>query len=305
MTFTCVSGIHIGAREEGAPGGQRVYKTSLKIGEMLIIPATSWKGVFRAISERILLSMKLEGIEATLRKLYHENSQGVGFKLDNKESDEFKALREYIASNYESVKDALSRLVTGNSEVVTKLADYEDGEGLSNFLLEEGIGRPLLQRYLGMVYPITSLYGSQGVAGKMRFLDTLVKAILHYRPGVGIDRKTMTVREGRLYFTEFMVPADDMITLRIIIDNVMKGTTEAKLLAATLRYVKSEGIQIGGSKSKGVGHLELDDDKSHFRILNLTEKLDLDTKIRRIASPKNWEQKRFDEFISEVWYVGK
>ncbi|MEM3906995.1 MAG: RAMP superfamily CRISPR-associated protein [Nitrososphaerota archaeon] len=299
LTFTSTNGIHIGA------GGEGVYRSSLRVGEMLVIPATTWKGVFRAISERIIVSMRLVGIEDTLRRLYREDGQGVGFKIDEMSPTETEALRDHITKNYEAVRDALGHLAAGNSEVTMKLTVLRDGDGLSDFLLKESTGKSLLQRYLGTLYPITSLYGSEGVAGKMRFLDTLARALVYYKPGVGINRNTLTTSEGRLYFTEVMLPEDNLITLRLIFDNVMRGTTEARLLAATLRYVKSEGVQIGGLKSRGIGHLELNEDKSHFRILDLSEKIDLNTKIRRIASPRNWEIKIFDEFLKGLSNVGE
>ena len=249
LAFKCETGIHVGA------GGEWLYKTPMKIGDMLLIPATTWKGVFRAVSERIIKSMRLDGIQYTLRELYHEDG-GEFFNTESKELEKHvRALREYIASRHAEVVDVLYGLAAGNAELLRELEGLRDGDRLCDYLFERG--RTLLQRYLGMLYPITSLYGSQGVAGKVRFLDTLTKAYSHYRPGVGIDRKSLTAAEGRLYILETLMPWDGSIILRMLVDNVERGSLESRVLAATLKYVESEGLEVGGSKSRGIGHLEL------------------------------------------------
>ena len=291
LTFTCETGIHVGA------GGEGLYKIPLRLGDMLLIPATTWKGVFRAISERIIKSMRLDGIQSTLRELYYEDS-GDYFKTEGDGLEQhLETLREYLASHHGEVMNVLHQLAAGNSELLGDLKSLHDGERMCDYLF--GKEKTLLQRYLGMLYPITSLYGSQGVAGKLRFLDTLVNAYSHYRPGVGIDRKTMTAAEGRLFILETLMPQDGLIILRMLVDNVEKGSLESKVLAATLKYIESEGLEVGGSKNRGIGHLELQVGDSYFRVLDLSEKTDLATKIRQIAFPAKWTTYRFKDFIAK------
>ncbi|MEM4290117.1 MAG: RAMP superfamily CRISPR-associated protein [Nitrososphaerota archaeon] len=292
LAFTCETGIHVGA------GGEGLYKTPLKIGDMLLIPATTWKGAFRALSERIIKSMRLDGVQSTLRELYYEDG-GEYFRIDGEVLKEHvNALREYLARRYGGVMSALRQLAAGNGELLREIEGLRDGESMCKYLF--GRGRALLQRYLAMLYPITSLYGSQGVAGKVRFLDTPAKAYSYFKPGVGIDRKTMTAAEGRLYIIEILIPRDGSITLRILVDNVERGTLEARVLAATLRYVESEGLEVGGSRSRGIGHLELQADKSYFRVLNLSEKTDLPTMLKQLASPASWKTYSLKQFIRDV-----
>ncbi len=294
LTFHCVSGIHIGIKGEG------MHKPALKVNDMLLIPATSWKGSFRAISERVINAMTLDGVEGLLRKLYVEDEDGIGFKSRGYETREFDNLLGYIKSRHEEVLKIMEQLVLGNDEVMTMLREIKSSEELKSFVSSNRVGMSLLQRYLGMIYPITSLYGSQGVAGKVRFMDTIVKADVSWRPGVGIDRMTMRSDEGKLYSYEVLVPNSGEVVLRLIIDNVYPKTLEAKVLSATLRLIKKDGIQIGGSKSRGIGHMVLKEERSWFRVMDVSNKVDLATKVRLIASPKNGNLMSFNDFLTSL-----
>ncbi|MDW8073144.1 MAG: RAMP superfamily CRISPR-associated protein [Nitrososphaerota archaeon] len=296
FTFRCHSGLQIGVRGEGT------QRFALRVGENLLIPSTSWKGAFRSVSEKIIGSMDLSGVVALLRELYGEDEDGVAFKDRNGGTGTFDRVLDQLTANPGQLIRELERLVVGNEELMSRLRGIRESNELKRFLKEEREGKSLTQRYLGLLYPITSLYGSPGLAGKLRFLDTVAKAVTHWRPGVGINRSTMRSEEGVIYGTEVLVPLGQKITLSMLIDNVLPATTEAGILASTIELIKSEGIRIGSSKSRGLGNLELVEEESWIKVMDISDKVDADVKIRYVTSPRNWTHLSLKEALT--WLEG-
>lgn len=263
LDFKALSPIHVGI------GGEEAVRDLIRTAEgELIIPASSWKGAFRNLSEQIARQAEFGGITDLAIKLYSEDEAGIGYQGD------LKKFRGYV-------EDFVKVLQGGESSIIP-----DSGEEIEGLLLKLGYApeeieevkskgvntrRELLasmaEEYLALHCPIGKLYGNKVVAGKIRFFDSLIKANPDVRPGVGIDRKSGRVEEKHLYFIK-VIPRVS-IKLTIIVDNLLRGEDDSKLFASTLKLIKALGISIGARKSVSLGNLEVNNGK--FYILDTEE----------------------------------
>jgi len=295
FSFICQNGVHIGA-------GESIFrKDVLKISdEHVVIPASSWKGSFRAISERLMYLTKTNNkiISYILsKKLYVEDRHGVGLKIEEKDLPEIiNLLREATGDEY-TLKSNFIKLAGVNNSLINninKAKSIEDIIQHPDTEIRRGI-RSIISRYLAIIFPITSLYGGAGIAGKMRFIDTLFRAHLHIKTSIGINRKTRTAEENRLYDIVIAYPTDNRVKLRILMDNIKNGSHEEKhLLKNTIDYIKTEGIQIGGNKSRGTGYLKLAEKETIFKVLESDKERDI---LVKLGEPERWETKSLEKFL--------
>lgn len=230
-------------------GGQEMLRQILRIEDKVVIPSTTWKGAFRSIAERLAKTMKLQGVERLAVKLYRETEKGITYRptSDDKEWDTFLKEFEAVINNeqaqtpmyklsHEDIMEFLNDMYTAPNE-----ADIEDRA----------------ERYLAYNCPIGRLFGNQVMAGKIRFMDTVLEINKsHYRPGIGIDRPAGRVKENILYYIE-SIPSGTEIKLRFVGDNLLERTDKT-LFENTLNYVERLGLQIGTRKSAGMGLLKVE-----------------------------------------------
>ncbi|MBC7092228.1 MAG: hypothetical protein H5T50_10050 [Nitrososphaeria archaeon] len=262
IEFKVETPIHIGS------GGTEVRAEFLKVQDKLLIPSTTWKGVFRALSEKIAKAMEFDYIPGLAIKLYHEKERGIEYKpadeIEKKEYNEFEKELKKIYGGNKSEKINLSR------EDMYQMIDELGFSDLKEQLEKEdkGTWNKFTEAILAINCPIGKLYGNRYLASKIRFFDTLIhKPKVHERPGILIDRKSGKVRKESLYFKE--VYAEDNIKLVFIADNLKQGDDDSKIFVSTLNYIKELGIHIGGGISRGLGYLKFENAK--FYILNLKE----------------------------------
>ena len=291
LVFECPHGIHVGS------GTALFTKDIIRIKDnYVVIPMTSWKGIFRSLSTRLLNTIKKKYDKVTQliidRQLYNENER----KLNITTADIID-LVESIGNR--EIKEKLLDLAGRNNDLRAKIKDNDlvnliknpDVETRNNVI-------SLLTRYLSMSFPLTSLYGAEGLAGKLRFLDTFFYADLHIKTSVSIDRKTNKSLEGRLFNIVIAYPKDDIIKLRILIDNIRNGSdAEKQLIKSTLQYVKAQGIHIGGEKSRGIGYLKMIPEHTSFKTLQIENNKET---LEKIAKPTTWPHKTIDEFLEWI-----
>ncbi len=234
-------------------GGEEMLRQVLRVGDSVVIPATTWKGAFRSIAERLAKSMELQGVEGLAVKLYQETEKGIIYTPTAHSSEWETFLLEF-------------ENILNNQEVQTPKFRL-DREDLTRFLNDMYVApdeadiKEKAERYLAYNCPIGRLFGNHVLAGKVRFIDTVLDIKqTHYRPGIGIDRPTGKVKENLLYYIE-SIPSGTEITLRFVADNLLPGKTDTVLFDNTLEYIKELGIQIGMRKSAGMGLLEVLDIK--------------------------------------------
>jgi len=93
-----------------------------------------------------------------------------------------------------------------------------------------------------------------------------------------------TVEAGGLYTVQYIVPDNIVYKLRMVIDNVVKGDVETKLLENLLKYISEYGIIIGGLKSRGFGHMKIDMEILKMKFTKPKDKNDLNTIINNIKA---------------------
>ncbi|MCS7105585.1 MAG: RAMP superfamily CRISPR-associated protein [Thermofilaceae archaeon] len=241
LRFTAKTPVHIGGAGEAAT----LY--ALKLGpNRFLIPATTWKGAFRNIAERLAPTMQMNALEklAVDKVTLSENPRS--------------SVRDLLQDFLNSVKGGDSQFFKPE-EVKRVLASVGYSEEELSKLEDPTLA---LTEFLAYHCPIGRLFGNQVRAGNVRFTDTIFYSSGQYRPGVGIDRKTLTVKEKALFQIETS-EAGVPVTLLILGEVDEPGSTPYKLLASTLEFVKEVGLNVGGRKSAGLGLLQLEHAEFH------------------------------------------
>jgi CRISPR/Cas system CSM-associated protein Csm3 (group 7 of RAMP superfamily) len=255
-------------------GGEEVLRQVLRIGHWIVIPSTTWKGAFRAIAERLAKTMELDGLERLAVKLYRETQKRIVYTPRDTDQDWETYLSEFKSVvNGNPIQNP--QYVLKPQEVTQFLNDvYVDIEEIKK--AKDGYEK-MAEGYLAYNCPIGRLFGNHVLAGKVRFMDTVIDVKqTHFRPGIGIDRKTGKVREGILYYIE-SIPSKTEISLRIVADNLTSGETDTTLFNNTLDYIQKLGLQIGTRKTAGMGLLSL----KNIQKIDLDLKSDSELKIVR------------------------
>lgn len=260
-TFVAESPIHIGAGEEES----RRELIRLPTGEV-VIPATSWKGVLRKMSEQAARSMALEGLEDMAVKLYTETKAGIRYRRTEAEEE----LRKVAAELAEKLRGGKTRLLNGLTDIYSTLREL----GYSEEEIEEmrnavGLNERLLdsaEKILAITCPLGRLYGNNILAAKVRPLDTFIRPAIQSVAGIAINRASNTLVKRMLYIIQAIKKGTE-IPLRIIMDNLIPGKADSRIMAATLEMIDSMGLSIGARKSSGMGRLRLV--KADARILDL------------------------------------
>lgn len=287
ITFKTETPIHIGSM------GAEVRRSFLKLkNEMLVIPSSTWKGAFRAISETIAKNMKFNGIANISVKYYSEEAGGIRYMPKEKEEEEFNKLKGELIELHKGLRREVYGLTENQlKELIYELGFKEEEEELKKY--SKDVWERFAEAILAVNCPIGKLYGNGYLASKLRFSDSLIKGEINERPGIAIDRKSGKVREGHLYFTEILPKAK--IKLMFIACNLKPREEDSKLLANTLQYINELGITIGGGKSRGLGQLTIDE--ANIYIANLKDK-ELREKLQAISNPfKYIKPTKLNEFI--------
>jgi len=250
ISFKPETTLHIGV------GGWGVVREIIKInGEKTIIPNSSWKGVFRQIAENIAKKLNLKGLEKIAVESYIEKDEGVTYDIKDSRllKDFTKTLRgegNFFGYTQENLIEFLRHLDYGQAEIKALSEDTTEA-------------KRALTNIIAMHCPIGRLFGNTTIAGKLRFLDTIISYTPHLKPGIGIDRSSNTVKEDQLYFLE-CASIDSSIPLRLIADNLEPKKTDSMLFGTILEYVEKLGLQIGARKSVGLGALKMIDAQFHL-----------------------------------------
>jgi len=244
LTFTSVGPVRVGAKR----AGNVLYALRLRDGQ-LVIPSSTWKGAFRSLAEKLAKTLQLSDVE----KLAVESVS--------------------LAQNMAEKRRVVAGLVNEFTMTLRgQKTEHFDPEDVKRVLVEVGYSEEELQRlenpldalvyYLEYYCPVGKLFGNSVRAAGIRFLDTYISTETTLKPGVGINRKKLTIEEEVLYFVE-LIPQMTSIKLVIVGEVKKRGDTASKLFASVLEAIGEIGLSVGGCKSVGCGLLLLKSSKFH------------------------------------------
>ena len=237
----------IGAGSEGTRKLLLMFHVNGK--SLPIIPAESLKGVLRSLA----YSLSKQIFPDNFALKYHVKDRHV--KREGLKEDERREIENlYLGKAREYLKNIMPRDV------------------LEAMALEDKL--QLLDYYFALNCPVCKLFGTQGMAGKLTFSDGIpsIPPKLFTYMATSINRKTKTVEGERLFSLTAVGPDDDLrYRVKVIADNVHKGSEEAKLLSALLRWILKLGLQIGGLKSYGYGKLSIDEHGTTVKLFKFSE----------------------------------
>ncbi|MEM3986480.1 MAG: RAMP superfamily CRISPR-associated protein [Candidatus Methanomethylicia archaeon] len=275
ILFKVETPIHIGAGDIG------VRRSFLRVGDSFVIPSSTWKGCFRSISENIAKTMKFNYIELLSIKFYDEKTGDIKYSPLKEGCEDFINLRDKLINIYRGFKSELPGVDKYTIKgLIHELGFLEEEEKLNK--IDENTWNRFVEVFLAINCPLGKLYGNRYMAAKIRFLDTLVKGRTSERTIIGINRRSLTVEEDYLSFIETL--NERYIKLTFIADNLKPGEGDSKLFTSTLNYIRKLGLNLGGSKSRGLGYLTIDEEKTRFYIIDLMQG-NIDDKMYKIVNP--------------------
>jgi len=244
--------LHLGA------GGAEVRREMLSVTvqcergreRRVLIPASSLKGAFRRRAELVFNSIGTR----VLPEFFRLKDEGV--EVQGKEVEEVVEWLLDQPKIYEALVslgfgDDLERLGVKNEEDLRK--KWEEREMNQNVKRKF---KSMMERYASTLHPVCRLFGTQSMAAKVRFFDVLLDPRLAEKPGIAIERKSLRVKEGHLYFLESLLPQS--FSIWFIADNLFPGEEESLLLASTLQSILQVPLTLGAKKSAGMGSIELE-----------------------------------------------
>jgi len=243
LPFKSEGPVHVGrAREANV-----LYALKLPDGRLLI-PASTWKGAFRALAEKLAPTLPMGGLERlAVEGVMPAQRPSEAVKKVEDLLDEFEAALEKGGSKLFDPADVEEKLLSLGYSIEPRFT--------------EDLGWALVQ-YLCLYCPVGKLFGNWARAGGLRFFDTVLASSTQRRPGVGISRGTGTVQEDALYCVETS-EAELRMPLVLAGEVEGRGGTPAKLLASMLEAVGTVGLSVGGRKSAGLGLLSLQEARFH------------------------------------------
>ena len=213
------------------------YMKDKEIIYIPLIPASTIKGSLRHISELILKSYTdLDGIYRYVRDTHIEDERRGIVHLPNKEIKSFGDVMAF------GVKMGI------DEDIIESIVGDETDEDKK------------FSKLLTYYCPVCRIYGSPEFSSKIKISDAIPEkdVVKMYMTHVKIDRKRGIKDEHALYTVEMLSPGA-IFNTTIIVDNILPGSFEAKILINTIDYIKTLALQLGGMKSTGLGVLNVSD----------------------------------------------
>jgi CRISPR-associated protein Csm3 len=204
---------------------QEVLKIYLQRGdrieELPIIPSTSLKGALRGIAEILGRSMRTDG-DPRRKLMASHRREG-----------------NRIVHDVSQVDELLKHIGPEERKLLDRVRSNEERKSYIEYLS----------------CPICRLFGSPGIASKVRVSDAIpvVRPAFHYITRTSIDRKTMKVKEDRLFTEEIVLGSEFRFV--IVVDDL--DYLEEELFNKLMAYLEEEGLQLGGGKSIGRGMMKV------------------------------------------------
>ncbi len=247
--------LRVGAGVEGNRLLQLVYGSRDRTP---VIPFSTWKGLFRRVSEWIMYS------DASLGRVLEEhmfNHDFRGRELEGEPCDgDLKALYEKYRACVEARGrgryEDMGACLEIEPEILHNVNIASEMDERSFCLTARGV-RSALQ------CPVCRLYGSPYFASAVTFSDSVLQGVLRTVTHVAINRRTGIQQEDMLYLEE-LVELGKPGTVRVyaILREAFQDPKPLEVWRQTLRVLAEVGVFVGGGKSRGHGYVQLDPEES-------------------------------------------
>ncbi len=255
-----LTALHIGRGQSLEPVGTDQPVVKDLVGKPFI-PGSSFKGILRSTAERLTATL-YRGASNIIEPCFITDEKGKCISCE----EEFKV-----------EKDNLERFKNRKPDPPTT--------------------KEIAEWFWDKLCPVCRLFGSPHFSSKIAIKDLTVDektwfAHFEIRDGVAIDRGTETASKGKLYNFE-AVPAGVEFDLNIVLDNA--DEKDLGLLYLALEDFRRGNAFIGGSKTKGLGNVEL----RYTKI----EEIDEDNLVNHLLYGKGRTYKSEDEEPAETEYA--
>ena len=233
-------------------------KEALKVGKYYMIPSSSWKGTLKreALSEALYMPLSQEA-----KALVEEHLRVSDEKFGVHSGSDCASLPQVKEKN-------------GSVDVseIRKNLEPELYHLMHQSLSIEEVKRYMCSALKSFACPLDSIFGSIYFTSLANFSSSVFAGKPEIRTKVTIDRETMTAAEGHLYSEEEVWPLDGLtlyVTLIVPERRILYGyTRDPELITALwikmLMKLSDLGTSIGSGKSKGLGLIKLNADKSQY-----------------------------------------
>ncbi|WP_338602831.1 RAMP superfamily CRISPR-associated protein [Sulfolobus tengchongensis] len=231
LKFNMPYGFRVGGTKQESNLLEALYQIDEQGSIYYLIPFSSWKGVFRRVTEMLVNSQS------------HFNNHSVSEDRVNQIYTVYSSSIEECVKNItdcdnDVVKVAIAKgIISKNDRSHDKKTEFAKLVEMWNC-------------------PVEKIYGSEYFAGSITISDSIVYSGVLSRTHAVIDRKSKKVLERHLY-TEHIVDVNS-VNVNLILRDYIKEWLD------TLRFMANVGTFIGGSKSRGIGYIKLDTKESEF-----------------------------------------
>lgn len=280
-TLVAETALRIGAGRASDPTRNDLPVVRDLLGQPFV-PGASLKGVLRAQLETLLQALATKSWADAKAKL-----------------DEIKAALPHVAAGQylqTILNSAVDRTILDLPQLEARTSVLRQIKALG---LNEATFTALVWHQASM---IDLTFGSPEIAGRLFVKDARVVTELwsgrfEVRNGVGINRDTETAEPNFLYDYE-VVPADTRFEVELVLEN-SQPWQRGMLLYALLPWQRGE-VAIGGFRSRGLGHVRLDDPQFSFTEVQSVDDvialLDGTTQAPDEATQTGWRQ----AFVQEL-----
>ncbi len=221
--------------------------------KVVLIPSSTFKGVFRRIGNYVAKSMDFGN--DIVNYLVNVHNELVPNKINHGEI------------NYEIFKK-----VKENNPLINDQLD-KDRESLVGSQNE-------WDEVSALVCPICTLFGSNFSRSKLWFYDSKLvfdENMLSIYHRVGIDRERGVSKDGSLYSVQVLPPG---LNFEVTIVGNNLNVYEKLIFAKIIKYINILGLNIGVEKSRGLGLVSLDIEGSDVYYIDFNKGDNVKEKIR-------------------------
>ncbi|QOJ78813.1 hypothetical protein IG193_08710 [Infirmifilum lucidum] len=240
--------------------GSRLLQLAYSYGDgkpTPVVPFSTWKGVFRRVSEWVMYS------DASLGRVLEEHGCNHDLRKCGLDGEPCTDKLRDLYRKYSECVDAWSRGGREEDACLEVEPEVLHNVNIASKVDERDFCLTARGVESALQCPVCRLYGSPYFASAVTFSDSLLRGLLRAVTHVAIDRKTRIQREDMLYIEELAEPEEPReVQVYAVLREAFPDPKPLEVWTQTLRVLAEVGVFVGGGKSRGHGYVQLDPEKS-------------------------------------------